>query len=506
MPATYGQLKAINTEYDARYWRKIRALYAGGRKLLGDKQVMNDVFPCSYNEEDWVYQERLKRAFYVPYMGALIDFIVAALVSSPIEVKTSTKDLYYEEFQKNVARPGMQRLTLSQFVVKQVGTALQLRRAWCLIDLPQLKGPMPINEADEERMGLSDAYVLPIEPECVRDWEFDESGQLLWAIIHSQQRRRMSLAGDRKTVEEIFTYYDRDHWERYVVSYKEDKEPKESEVYTPEEEGPHSFGKVPLVPLELPEGLWAGGKIESIAVEHFNKRCALSWGMYKSLFQFLAAKLDKSDALIPATEDPNRATNQIIGPGRVWVGGPKDELYYVAPNSDPFRIALDDLQTLRDEMHRVLHQMAMAVDVNRSAAVSRSGLSKQVDQAATAVIMRALGQIGREFATNVVEMVAAGRGELDKLEFEASGGDSFDELSRQDLFDQAEKIKAMGIESPTLRGIVEADVAKAWGVDQNELDIIRDELKRNLGGTRQEQTFNDGIPPMPPQWGPPKAA
>ncbi len=98
----------------------------------------------------------------------------------------------------------------------------------------------------------------------------------------STDTERLSLDDDGVMVREEFTYYDAAGWQRWQIAYPKDKRPKPQ---TPVDqilgvvrtEGVDSFGRVPLICLELPEGLHAMGKLESIAAEHFNKACALSW-------------------------------------------------------------------------------------------------------------------------------------------------------------------------------------------------------------------------------------
>ena len=72
---TYKKLSQKHPEWDGPYWRRCRALYAGGKKLLKDPAVLQDVFPPHLNEQPYVYAERCKRAYYIPYAGEVIDMI-----------------------------------------------------------------------------------------------------------------------------------------------------------------------------------------------------------------------------------------------------------------------------------------------------------------------------------------------------------------------------------------------------------------------------------------------
>lgn len=495
----YKRLSQVrNPDYQAGYWEKIRALYAGGQKLLGNKKLLETVFPRHLKEPDWLYDERRKRAFYIPYVGQLIDFIVAALSSHEVELtSTGSSDSYYEVFADNLAKPGGTRMSLQQLLRQQILTALLLKRAWTLIDLPKANNgagaTRPLNRADEDALGLRSAYAVVIEPECVLDWERDEeSGELLWVLLCSTTRKRTTLDMARDHVVETYTHYTSTDWTRYVVEYDEKdgqpvNQPKDEALVNPSDGGPHSFGRVPLVCLELDDGLWAGGKIESIATEHFNKRCALSWGQYKSLFQFIAVNLQGPTPNDPISEDTGRATNQIVGAGKVWVGAEKDQIRYVSPDAEPFKVAMEDLAALRDEMHRVLHQMALS-QPNSAAALQRSAESKQVDQAATTVVLKRLGQICREYAVDVFEMVSFGRGESD-IEWTAIGMDDFDELSSTAFVDEALNVEGLDIPSESFWCDYKYDLVRKLrpSASDDELDRYYAELKKNVTAENASQ-------------------
>jgi hypothetical protein len=505
MPA-YKLFKQRHPDYNAEYWARCRALYAGGRKLLGDKKLLKVIFPQHVGEEDSVYQERLKRAFYIPYAGQIVDFIVAAMSSDPLQMlvegelpegspghEESEKpptDPFYEEFAEDVTRPGGRRIPMAQFIRQQLLEALIVQKAWTLVELPEMPMDLdsgepvkPTTLAEEEQLGLRDAYLVPICAEQVVDWEMDDDGQLAWALVLKSTNRRRGLASGRNIIREEYTLYGPETWERFAIEWDQEKKPD-----GPDDDdecgrisgGGHSFGQVPLLTLDMPDGLWAMGKIESIAVEHFNKRCALSWGQYRSLFQFLAVHLAPLDPLNSATDDPNRGVNQRVGHGRVMVLGEKDKVGFVGPDSAPFSVAMEDLAILRDEMMRVLHHMALSID-NSGAALQRSGKSKQVDQSATTVVLKALGLICREHSEEIYRLVGEGR--KDAIDWCAHGMDEFDEMSLEGMLEEAATLETVDIPSATFQQHYKFMLAKnALGssVSDEVLNTIREELKGSI--------------------------
>ena len=485
---TYGQLQVKHPEYDDLYWRRCRALYAGGKKLLRDHVVMRDVFPPHLQEQPFIYEERKRRAVYIPYPGAIINMIVAELFEEKLSLSSDPDaDPWYEEWFKDVSPPGGRTMALNDLLKHQMRTALQLRRAWTLVELPKMpEGALPENLAEEEGMGLLDAYACPVEPESVRDWQITDDGELVWVLLAFESRERNDLTSGREMVREEFVHYTKDSYARYVIEYREDRPPKDTDAVPLMESGPLSFGRVPLAMLELPEGLWAMNLLDSLAVAHFNTRSALTWAMYKSLFPVLHVFEGPTDPLAPMTEDADRAVNQVRGQGHVVRMSSGDRVEFIGPNPAPYGMAAQDIATLRDEMYRVIQHMAQSID-NSGAALQRSAESKTVDQVATAIVLKALGQLVGKHTLEVLDLVGRGRGEVKDGEplyvWIAKGMDEYQSTSLTSLLEQMQIIDTIGCHSPTAARMLEGKYLKmAIGDDGNEetWGKIEDELERNL--------------------------
>lgn len=489
MALLYRHLLATSPEYDADCWARCDALYAGGPRLLRNPAVLKQLFHKHNAETPESYKERLERAYYIPYAGQVIDFIVAALFGEQlkIEPETGTADPFYDEFQKSVAGELGPKLELRQLLRRQILGALKKRRAWTLLELPPAPDEAPASLSDEEALGQREVYACPVEPECVRRWKRDKQGNLEWALLMSTDTERLTLDDDGTMVREEFTYYDAQGWQRWQIAYPADKRPKEE---TPVSElpglvhtdGKHSFVQVPLVCMELPEGLHAMGKLESIAAEHFNKSCALSWGEYKGLFQFLAFFLEPpKPGDRGVTEDVNRHLDQKIGPGRAWRGSQGDRVEVIGPDAAPFTHALESLKNLRDEMFRVVHYMSLAVD-NSAAALQRSGASKAIDKSGESVVLTALGGYVRDHAVAVMTMAAVGRGDAD-LTWVAQGMESYEDVSLDALVEQEAILETIPIPSPTFQVERKFELARRQLGERGTpemLDKIHDELEANI--------------------------
>lgn len=508
--------KTRHPEYQAEYWKRCRVLYKGGASLLEDNAVLKQMMPKHSKEDDAVYKERLARAFYIPYCGSIIDKIASELTgkpltltlgdeesqAKPVEGETpkpevaaeGDEDGFYSEFFDDCSRPGGAKQTVNQLAREQVLTALQCGRAWTLVDLPPKPEGGYATKLAQVEAGALDAYACAVDPESVIDWEQDESGAIQFAIVMEAVNRRVGLVGDRDKVTLRFRYYLPDTWAVYEITYSlksKPEGPKDQDDVLLVASGTHTFGQVPLVPLTLPAGLWAMSKLEAIARAHLNQRNALSWGQLKALFPVPVLYAGPPSPMNPTSEDSNRAL-QPHGPGYMTVlsGGdkdhPGDKLEYFSPDSAPYKMAAEDLNVLRDEMHRVLHAMAQSID-NSGAALQRSAESKSVDAAASCAILRALGVLVREHLTEVLEAVSLGRGD-GELDFVLKGMDIFDDVSLTDLVNDAVLLESVAIPSATFQKRFKLKIAKvALGAEATDDEMAQ--IEKELNGSLTQDTF-----------------
>jgi hypothetical protein len=504
----YKTLKTRNDAYMGEFWQKCKALYAGGPALLNNQTLLKTCMPKHSNEADDVYKERLSRAFYIPYPGSIIDKLVAELMSKPLTfepedptsgsedggeagVKDSDEEplpQYYADLVKNCAKPGGKRMSMNEFAREQIFNALTCQTAWALVDLPKAPVTGYVNRAEQDKAGGLNAYICPIDPECVIDWEEKDDGELAWVLIQDTIAKRKGIGDQRNTVTLRWRYFREEDWAIYELTYDKTKKaqgPSDNEDVTLVDEGKHSFQRVPVRRMMLPEGLWAMGKLEAIARAHLNQRNALSWGQLKALFPVPVLYAQAPDTTNPVSEDMGRAS-QTHGQGYLRVFAEKDRLEYFSPDVAPYTVAQADLSNLRDEMHRVLYAMAQSVD-NSGAALQRSGESKAIDQAAAAVILRALGTYLREHLEDILLTISTGR--KDNLRFSAHGMDNFDDITLSQLVLDAIGIGTVEIPSATFQQLFKYKVAKlALGADVTEDDL--DTIKEELASTNTQDLFD----------------
>lgn len=443
---TWGDLQQRHPDWRGDYWAECRALYGGGERLLCDPDVLKRLFPQNLHEDPAVYKARQARAHYFPYPGTIIDHMLAGLGSDPLTVSFHDTDetgavskpppaaAWWGEWVGDVTdeaeQPADYGLTsdddsdeddeeggkpLHEFLVEVLREALQTRTAWVLVDLPEADPDAVIDsQLAAEQAGLHDPYLCLVPAEQVIDWRCDKRDRLEWVLTLTIEQPRVSPGDRRSKLLHTYTLWTEDVWAKYEILFDPRHPPHESARYTPVV-GAHGFGRVPFERLTLPDGLFAMGKLHSLAREHFNKRCAMGWAEFRSLFSQLYefnAPEDPGGGL-PVAEaqmDPNRATNQVRGVGYTQVRGDKDRAEYVGPPPEVFVAARDSCNDAMREMHRVMFSMALSANMD-SKALNRSAESKGKDEATTSILLNAFGKILLKFARRLLVLASLGRQE-----------------------------------------------------------------------------------------------
>jgi hypothetical protein len=459
--------------------------------LLRDPELMAAVFPRYRDESDKVYAQRCSRAFYLPYPNEILNFIVASLSAEQLEVarkaaggesEAADLDGWWKKFFEDVSPAGGKSCSIHDYTKAAILDALQCRVSWHRVDLP-IRGEFS-SIADQENAGALNAYAVALDAECVIDWEEDASGELTMVVTHACESKRASLEAGRDMVTEIWRVYTSAAWARYEITHKKDETLDGNKLIQLAKDGAHSFGRVPIVRLDVGDGLWAMDNIEATIRTHFNVNSARIWAMLAALFPELYEFLGPEDAAGSAVigenqKDVGRAKRQRRGQGFVQERGKDDDARFVGPDTAPFSEARETVGDLRTEIHRVTHQMALAAD-NSAAALRRSADSKGHDKASAVVVFEALGQIARKFTEDLCDMVARGRQNADLVgKFQANGMAKFDAISADAEVERSVNLEQVSIPSPTFQRLRKLELCKAVLPDltTEQIEAIEDELE-----------------------------
>ena len=512
----WRMLQGRHPAWDEKFWQECRALYAGGKRLLGDDAVMCRLFPQNLYEPPDVYAARRARAHYYPYSGTIIDSLLAGLSADPLRVAfgkidESTGKLdeaagadWWKAFVQDVSDESETEpddddddptdgMPIHHFLIEVMRECMQTRFTWVRCEMPAIDPEYAADSKLTEEQAKQ-PYLCLVPAEQVIDWEYDSKGErLLWLLTLEKSSPRSSIRELRGTKEHhCYTLWTEVDWVRYEIDVDPRQPPADDAIIQASAGELHDFDRVPFDHVCLPEGLYAMGKLHSLAREHFNKRCAMSWAEYKALFPILYEFLDdgNNSDLPTVGEDANRATTQIRAQGYSQTRRANDKAQFIGPDVGPFKEARESCNDAMREMHRVMFSMALSANLD-SAALQRSGDSKEQDTAATKVVLAALGMIMRRVSRVLLGLVAAGRGD-DMPPTVISGLEHFDIAGvTQAVADAVQVFSGIPIKSKTFAALFLLNLYRkllADGVTDAQLDEVRKEIEETLA---QEELIDD---------------
>lgn len=447
------------------------ALYKGG---LDVARRLNRLLPQRPEEPNDVYEFRKKVHHYLNYAGPIISFLASALASGRLEMRTKTGPVpdFYNGLKEDCDQAGTD---LSQLIRDRLTQSLVKKISWVLVDFPRGEY-IPENAAEWEAQGLGDGYLCSIDAECVLDWGCDKNGNLNWAIVHSKDSPRHSPGMSRDLVTESWTIYEPFSWARYAITYKQDCPPAKDADIPLVESGPcPTPGFVPLVPFELPHGLWAMNLLASPQLESFRTRNGLSWSLQRTCHAMRIFKLHEQYDSKPPTQ----------GPGYGLVIGHDEDVAWDAPPMEAFSPVAQYADNLVQELHRVTHTMALGVDNSKASSVGRSGESKEADNSATDTVLKALGLLVCEFVERIFTLLSVGRGE--KIAWHISGLNAFDTKDVSQYLDNSIKAQTLAIPSVTFHREFKTRAALAMVPDASQ--DVRDAIVKEINEGIVDESF-----------------
>jgi len=456
-------MKEINKEHpEYRAWRhawtRYRDLYAGGDALV--RKADRYLIPRQREPLD-VYSERVSRAFYENYIGSIIDWYAATLFRrEPVLTYAGTDGSAREFFNALAMDCDLRGSTLSDFYRRQVVEALVTGRSYVIVDFPRAAAKAG-SRAEEERLGVSRGYISEFPVESVINWRRNEQGEFDWVVLRAERLLSDSPDSTDWRVERVWTYYDRERFVRYIQAESEGKQGPIQIL----DEGAHGLAKLrrtPVFEFSFGEGMWLMNRAASLQLEHFNKSNALSWALTMGLF---AMPVIYSD----------RDWTQTVGESYYLQLGKDDRFGWTEPEGHVYRIALENLDRLKEEIYRVCYLTHQAGG-SKSQNSQMTGLSKQRDYLITQEVLRVFGDKVKDHLRQVLNTLAEAR--EDRLEVDVAGLDEFDIGEFSGELEDAERLLRLGIQSKTLARQVHKKLALKYLCDANQQ--TKDQIAREI--------------------------
>lgn len=466
-----GILDTKNPCFDADRWCELEAVAKGGKLF---KSLLNKFLPKNPVEPEDVYQQRSSQAHYRSYAGSIINLYTAWLFAAGFSVKPYKRGTeeaieqvapFYGEFQENVGN----ETELRAFMKERFRAALTTHKAQWLVELPFNEGEIPKDAAEVASRRLDRATLKCIESSELLDWEEDENSALKWAMLHTCYTTRESWAAARDQVVETWRVYDRQNVTTFQLRYTvQEGRPRDVNYEVPQigDPAPHGFKRVPIVRMHIPKELCIGEATCDTQVEHFRLDNALSWLTRRTCYAQPVFNLEDG-------EQPPR-----MGAGYAVVLGPDDKMGWTSPPVAPFDVLQKNIDNKREEIYRIVHQMAQAVD-NNAETVGRSADSKEIDAAATRIMLNTYGEYVSKTIEETYELMSEARGEK-AYEWSVEGFSGYDTATVASLIANAKEARGLGIPSETFHKELCTKVALALHpeADQKVKDAIRGEISK----------------------------
>jgi len=478
----YSLLNRCHADLAPVALQRYQDLFVGGeafRARIDRYLVRNDLEPTR------VYAMRCERAHYLNYVARIIRYFAAALFQRPLTFRAepAADDWYLGEFKEDADGAGtdLDVVLKDAFVRALVGG-----RAYVRLEAPTVEGPAPDSLAEAERSGARRMTLAKVPTENILNWKRAEDGSFAWVMERACQSELLDPGDEDLTVTETWTAWYADGTVRRWQLVRRAKDKVRADTDVPEVDAPRSpCGTIPIVELCLPPELHLLAHIADPALEAFRKANALSWA------------IDRTCYAMPVFHLKEAKNPPVMGAGYYLMIGVDEKVEWPSPPSAPFEVVKGLVQSLVQEIHRVVEQMALAVDNNATAAVGRSGESKNADGAATQTVLPSFGEHVRDFAERIFDLVSAARG--DRLTWSVQGMDRFDLVGLLELIEAALTSDPLQIPSPTHRREVLKSVSRALlpSVPEDVRATIDREIERGVNAEDTDEGMEKGRGKVP---------
>jgi hypothetical protein len=505
----FSILNQKSSQYNPKLWEKIRLLYTGGEEIIANA---NQFMPKIAYETTTAYQQRLREASYVNYFSSIVDRFASdlfskelALVPAADSTDQSTpgdqpRDNFYSTFAANADLKNNKLATVLKDIFLD---GVIYGKGFIGLDFPS-SDYQPTSLAEEEALGTDRAYAFKIPIDEVLDYEKDSQGNFTWCILKREFQTRSSPTDARDTKTIQFKVWTKSNsqvsWQLFETKCKLNEEPRNTDEVPLVSEGTVSFRQIPIIELDMPEGLWIGNKIGTLCADHFRLLSSLRHAENRSLhavpYYKKGPEIDASGDMSDTKADPNRhlSVAATFASKGFLVIAADEELGFLEPSGKAYEIANTQMKELVDEIHRITHQLASSV-TNTSKALGRSGMSKMQDNKATEVVLDCYGSLVKDFAKKIYQSISEARQE--RIVWQALGLDSYETLDKEEIINEAVSAAQINIQSPTFKKLHQYKLAIAFlpNASPETLLTIKEEIDESIDELEAHANTLDAMDP-----------
>lgn len=464
---TRNAIHAAECDLWLDYW----ALYRGGKEF---RARVERFLTKNAAELDDLYRLRCKESHYRCYIGPIVDYFAACLFGSKLQRESQEKpraEEFYENLDSNADGLGtnLDKLLRDQFVRAAVKGC-----AFFALDFPVPEG-QPRDMSEWRSMGGDNLTLRTFEREQALDW-MKSDGELEWITFKEEEIRREDWKTTARVRVQRWWVYTRESVFEYEYTRDADKQDERNAVAKLRRQIDHGLGRVPVVDLILPDGTWIADRLSSTQVEHFRIASAQNWSIRRNCYAMAIFKVK------------DKKSPPVMGPGYYYMCSPEEGVEYAAPPADIFTVTQTEIASLKDELYRIVNQMAQGVD-NNAAAVGRSGDSKLADISAMRVVLTAYGLNVRESLEQLLNLIAAAR--KDNAKWRVSGLDQFQNIDGEALLEILSQVELNDIGSETYDAELRKRIAASTlpGISEEKMNTILSEIDASASERQELKDF-----------------
>lgn len=448
-------------------WDSLDLLACGGYALLASANRFLSKRP---REGADVYNERIANATYNNVIGSVAGWYQSALLKNNPALMVMKDGAALQDagwwglFEKNVDCGGE---SLAAFGADLLRDFIVYGEAWVQVDLPKVEAVFA-SRADQDAAGALNAFLTRYDPRQVIDWSEDSAGRLEWVKIKTTVERREFLKPSQTV--DLWYYFDRTDY-RIFEAVRKDGKPVEEAVELPG--GRHALadvGEVPVRRFRVAEELWLGNRVLPQLMEHFRTENGLSWSIENACYPVPYIKGEFSDAPTPS----------VVTFLRLAENG---EFGYAETSGLSFEAAAKRCASIREDIYRGCYLQAQGRSSDATPA-AQSGYSKELDIAPAVDVLGRFGRSVRDALESILVSVSAIRGE--DVSFALSGYE-FDDAGADAALDRLEHVQRIGIESDTLRRVLEKRATRALLIGEDPAIVQQAEGEIEAAPTIEEK-------------------
>lgn len=411
-------IRKTNSRFNGEKYEKYRAMYKAGEyfKAMQDEFLVKRALESGDTGTSNVggaaqYKERKKRAYNIPRGSGLIDWMASEGTKDPVKIAVDGKikgekdpetgeehevdeENYWFRLVDNADGLGRDATSIATTLVRE---AQLFGRAYLYAYFPEEVA----NPADDDSMT---AWMRVLPTDSVDDWEYAATGELAWIRVHSVEYIRSVWYKQPDTERHSWCFIDKERIACYTADKKVGEQFKTEDVARLAYDTPHDFGRIPVFPVEVEDGINVMDRIYDVLKALYNREASITWALDQSAYSLLVFNLN------------NTQINEVYSSEVCAVKlGADEKVGFESPNPQIFDPLFKDCDRLRTALYEVLQATAITA-ASQTQNARQSASAKTLDMDLIQSLLRAYVVPVRNAMRTWVEAVKEYRGDTESVE------------------------------------------------------------------------------------------